>query len=99
MANSNFVEVISAKHFQDLLSADLDRVSVINFYAPWAEPCKQMNEVVQELSGKYPSALFLQVCCAIDVFSVVLKNLVYRYQLRSWRISQNRSISKQFRHF
>ncbi|PCH42687.1 glutaredoxin [Wolfiporia cocos MD-104 SS10] len=57
----NFHEVTSAEHFQSLLSADLERVSLINFWAPWAEPCKQMNEVVLELARKYPKLLVLQV--------------------------------------
>jgi Grx4 family monothiol glutaredoxin len=61
MASSNFIEIESSKHFQDFLSEDLNRVSVINFWAPWAEPCKQMNEVARELSRKYKAALFLQV--------------------------------------
>ncbi|KAF8193329.1 glutaredoxin [Pholiota molesta] len=61
MSSSNFVEVTSPTHFQELLSKDLNRVSVINFWAPWAEPCKQMNEVAKELAVKYPAALFLQV--------------------------------------
>ncbi|KAH9948577.1 glutaredoxin [Amylocystis lapponica] len=60
-APSNLVEVSSAEHFQSLLSADLERVSLINFWAPWAEPCKQMNEVVIELARKYPHILGLQV--------------------------------------
>ena len=57
----NFYEINSAEHFQSLLSADLERVSLINFWAPWAEPCKQMNSVVQELAKKYPQLLVLQV--------------------------------------
>jgi len=61
MSSSSFVEVTSPSHFQELLSRDLNRVSIINFWAPWAEPCKQMNEIVVELSKKYPAALFLQV--------------------------------------
>ena len=61
MASSNFFEVVSPTHFQEILSEDLTRVSVINFWAPWAEPCKQMNEVVKELSNKYKAALFVQV--------------------------------------
>lgn len=55
-------EIDSVEHFQSLLSADLQRISLINFWAPWAEPCKQMNEVVRELSKKYPELLVLQVC-------------------------------------
>ncbi|KAI5990252.1 glutaredoxin [Pisolithus albus] len=58
---SNFYEITSTEQFQDLLSADLNRVSLINFWAPWADPCKQMNEVVIELAKKYPQVLVLQV--------------------------------------
>ncbi|OCH89591.1 glutaredoxin [Obba rivulosa] len=58
---SNFHEVTSPEHFQALLSQDLQSVSLINFWAPWAEPCKQMNEVVLELAKKYPQLLVLQV--------------------------------------
>jgi thiol-disulfide isomerase/thioredoxin len=61
MSKTNFYVVTSPTNFQELLSADLSRVSVINFWAPWAEPCKQMNEVIKELSKKYQQILFLQV--------------------------------------
>lgn len=60
MSSVHIVE--SPDHFKSLLSADLARVSLINFWAPWAAPCAQMNSVVQELSKKYPQALVLQVC-------------------------------------
>ncbi|KAJ3808803.1 glutaredoxin [Lentinula aff. lateritia] len=58
---SNYHEVTSPLHFQQLLSSDLNRVSVLNFWAEWAEPCKQMNAVTIELAKKYPSVLFLQI--------------------------------------
>jgi thiol-disulfide isomerase/thioredoxin len=61
MSLSNFNEITSSEQFQSLLSKDLQRVSLINFWAPWAEPCKQMNEVVLELAKKYPQVLVLQV--------------------------------------
>jgi thiol-disulfide isomerase/thioredoxin len=56
----NLHDTQSVKHFQDLLSEDLKRVSLIYFWTPWAEPCKQMNEVVEELSKKYPVLLFIK---------------------------------------
>ena len=62
MSNANHVIVQSPDHFKELLSADLNRISIINFWAPWAEPCLEMNKVVEELAKKYPAALFLQVC-------------------------------------
>ncbi|KAF5379676.1 hypothetical protein D9615_005803 [Tricholomella constricta] len=60
-ATTNLHQVTSTTHFQDLLSADLNRVSLLNFWAPWAEPCKQMNQVVDELAKKYPTVLILNV--------------------------------------
>ncbi|KAN0061918.1 glutaredoxin [Thecaphora frezii] len=58
---SNLVEVASPEHFTDLMQRDLTRVSLLNFWAPWAEPCKQMNEVVKELAAKYPQVLCLMI--------------------------------------
>ncbi|KAI0346242.1 glutaredoxin [Trametopsis cervina] len=60
-APSNAIEVTSPEHFQSLLSADLQRTSLINFWAPWAAPCAQMNEVTLELARKYPQLLVLKV--------------------------------------
>ena len=54
------VDVTSPDHFRSLLSKDLTRVSLINFWAPWADPCTQMNAIVKELSEKYRQALVLQ---------------------------------------
>lgn len=56
----NLYETQSVKYFQDLLSEDLKRVSLIYFWTPWAEPCKQMSEVVEELSKRYPAVLFIK---------------------------------------
>ncbi|KAJ7240170.1 glutaredoxin [Mycena haematopus] len=60
-STSNLVTVSSAPHFQSLLSADLTRVSLLNFWAPWAAPCTQMNDVVAELAKKHPNILALNV--------------------------------------
>ncbi|PWN97037.1 glutaredoxin [Tilletiopsis washingtonensis] len=43
------------------MQADLARVSLLNFWAPWAEPCGQMNAVVEELAAKYPQLLVLMI--------------------------------------
>ena len=53
--------VTSAEQFRHLLSADLERVSLLNFWATWAAPCKEMNEVVMELAKANPQLLTLQI--------------------------------------
>lgn len=58
---TNLHHVESSDHFKELLSQDLQRVSLLYFWAPWAEPCKQMTEVVVELSRKYEQLLSLQI--------------------------------------
>ncbi|KAJ7494809.1 glutaredoxin [Mycena galericulata] len=60
-SSPNLITVTSPTHFQTLLSADLTRVSLINFWAPWAAPCAQMNAVVAELAKKHPRILALNV--------------------------------------
>ena len=62
--SSDLITIDSPEHFQQVLSADLERVSVTNFWAPWAEPCKATNNVVAELAKKYPKILFLNVGAA-----------------------------------
>ncbi|PWY98724.1 glutaredoxin [Testicularia cyperi] len=58
---TNLVDVSSPEHFTELMQQDLNRVSLLNFWAPWAEPCKQMNEVVREIATKYPQILCLVI--------------------------------------
>ncbi|KAI9434290.1 glutaredoxin [Lactarius indigo] len=57
--NSHKIE--TTEQFQNLLSADLDRVSLLYFWAPWAQPCEQMTKVVDELALKYPKLLSLHI--------------------------------------
>lgn len=57
---TNLTEISSDAQFNDLV-AKKDLVFVLNFWASWAEPCQQMNEVFQELAGKFPALQFLKV--------------------------------------
>ena len=77
--SSNLVTINSPEHFQQVLSADLERVSVTNFWAPWAEPCKGMNDVVAELAKNNSKLLFLNVCDAARA----------RLSLDRWMLSEH----------
>ena len=57
----NYVVVQSSEQLQALLAKDLERVSVLNFRADWAEPCKAMDSVSRELATRHPKLLFLEV--------------------------------------
>ncbi|KAG8995655.1 ATP-dependent DNA helicase II subunit 1, partial [Tulasnella sp. 427] len=61
MASSNYHEVESVEQFKSLMEADLERTSLLSFWAPWAAPCTQMNEVVKELAKKHQSVLALSI--------------------------------------
>lgn len=69
MAPTNLIEITSPEHFTQVMGQDLTRVSLLNFWAPWAEPCEQMNKVVEELAQKWPAVLVLMVSwsCALRV--------------------------------
>jgi len=58
---SNFHNVDSPDRFKELLSKDLERTSLLSFWAEWAEPCKEMNEKVKEIAEKYPDVLVLSI--------------------------------------
>lgn len=60
--------VTSPTHFKEILSKDLTRVSLIYFWAPWAEPCKQMNDFVAKLAKNYSELLVLQVKHTLPLF-------------------------------
>jgi thiol-disulfide isomerase/thioredoxin len=63
-APSAVQEITTLEQFQDFLkNAGPTKVVALNFYAAWAGPCQQMNQVFAELSLKYPSVAFAQVCC------------------------------------
>lgn len=58
---SNHHNVTSPEHLQQLLSIDLNRVSVLYFRADWAEPCAQMDVAIDQLALRWSTVLFLSV--------------------------------------
>lgn len=63
MKASKVIEVHSLGEYNDRIASKAaeTQLVVMNFWASWAQPCLQMNDVFAELASKYPNALFLQV--------------------------------------
>ncbi|KDN41862.1 glutaredoxin [Tilletiaria anomala UBC 951] len=55
------IEITSPEQFTSIMESDLNRVTLLNFWASWAEPCKQMNEIVVEIAAKNPQIAVLNV--------------------------------------
>lgn len=84
--SSNLHTVSSAPDFQEKLSQDLQRVSVTNFWAAWAEPCKRMNKEVETLAAKFDNVLFLQVSF-INLNTDVITDIYHRLMRKSFQKS------------
>ena len=39
----------------------LCRLAVVHFWAPWSQPCQQMNEAMSELAEEHANVRFLKV--------------------------------------
>ncbi|KAI8643208.1 putative thioredoxin [Parasitella parasitica] len=52
--------ITNQRQFKRLVSRT-DAINILNFWATWAEPCRQMNQVFSELAGKFPSSTYIQI--------------------------------------
>ncbi|MEV6322722.1 thioredoxin [Nocardia sp. NPDC051787] len=52
-------EVKSSKEFQELIKED--KVTVVDFFATWCGPCRQMAPFVEKLSKEHEDANFVKV--------------------------------------
>lgn len=56
------VEIKSDSHFTELTTSVAPSTLVaLYFHTPWADPCKQMNQVFESLSSVYSTSLFLSI--------------------------------------
>lgn len=56
---SNIVEITMENAQQELLEASNEKLILIDFWADWCEPCKQLMPVLEKIAGEYPEQLTL----------------------------------------
>ena len=61
--DSNLLELTSEEDLKNLIEKkNKNTLIFLNFWATWAQPCSQMNEVFAELASKNSSIKFVKVC-------------------------------------
>lgn len=59
--NDNYHQLQSPSQLQELLSKDLNRISLLYFRAEWAEVCKTTDPLIKSLAQKLSEPLFLEI--------------------------------------
>jgi thiol-disulfide isomerase/thioredoxin len=65
--DGNLLELTSEDDLKNLIEKNKGSVIFLDFWATWAQPCSQMNEVFAELAGKNSSIKFVKVCNIIFI--------------------------------
>ncbi|MFB6226531.1 MAG: thioredoxin [Candidatus Paceibacteria bacterium] len=50
------MEEVTAEKLKQVLS-DTDKTVLIDFWAPWCNPCKEMNPIIEEIEREYKQNL------------------------------------------
>jgi thiol-disulfide isomerase/thioredoxin len=59
--DSNLLELTSEEDLKNLIEKNKGTIIFLDFWATWAQPCSQMNEVFDELARKHSSIKFVKV--------------------------------------
>lgn len=61
MTSGNLIELVPEVDLKKITEENKKTVIVLDFWAEWAQPCKQMNDVFEELAKKYNAIKFIKV--------------------------------------
>ncbi len=75
-ASSNVIAVSSETQLDSILAAE-DHLVVVDLYADWCGPCKLIEPIIKDLSGKYETVSFVKVNVDQN------QDLARKYQARS----------------
>lgn len=59
MAASAVQELKETKELED--AGSFNGLVVVHFWTPWSQPCKQMNEAMEDLAKEYDRVKFFKV--------------------------------------
>lgn len=64
---SNYTVIASDEEFAAVFKPTTSTVYALNFWAAWAPPCIQMNEVFEELASKNSAIHFIKVSRSVSM--------------------------------
>jgi thioredoxin len=76
LAKSFISKVKNAEHFQQIMDNSNDRLLVVEFYADWCPPCKELTPILEEIAKENKDK--------VDVYEINTdenSNLAYAYRV------------------